>query len=912
MLARSAPERTDALGRTVAALHPAFELPLERADPSCSRVEGLRPLQVLHSPPTRELNFMILAFDAMHAPLHTGGDAFSVAIRGPAPVWPSLTDNQDGSYSCEWQAKVSGEYSVAVTLRGGHVWGSPFAVRLVPTGADPELTRLSVPRGEIVVVAGEPGRFGVEVCDGAGNTANFEPLELRCALRHTSLSAVRAGAPRSPRSPSSPSSPRSPRTSSSSSAAAASSPRSEKVPITLVGPERKGGTAGATFTMTKAGLFDMHVSLRRQPVAGSPFCVRVLPADAWAAASYLEPAGDAARATAGQRRSLKVVTHDRWANKCARGGAALRVEASQGIHAEADDLGDGSYRVSWFGSEKGSHTLHVSIDGRPVRGSPLVVQVDPAAVRPSRCEATGDLHDIVAGEAALVALRCYDAFGNAAPPSASTSFGVSLQPPERGSGVPAVGGGTALPKQALPLSARWTRDGLYELSYSCSVAGTFALRLHCCSEGATLPLPGPYSLVVRPAPPHAAGSTLRAVDGGRGGWLEQAAEIGEIGEVGEVGAASHRGGGGGVMVAGSPLEVSVSLADRFGNACGRGSARLELCLDGPEGTLYLDCAPRWSGTTEAILEASHVPTTAGEWRLSALLDGLHLRGSPRTFAVVAAAADGSASTLVPPLVAPRAHETCSFVVEPRDRFGNPCAASGSSSGGGGASASSASSPSKGPSASSASSAVPSSGVGLGTTVVARLCGPSRPDCTQVELASGAVQLLVTASLSGDYRLHVTVGGTPLAAGPFPLQVQPNGFAPSASSSSSVRSPGASTTAWATSPRSSRSPRSPPPRSPPLRSPPRMAAAAASAPPPPQRSSVASPRGGTGAASANGKGRAASSGRLSSPRSGGLGSPRAATPTSPRATGSTSARGTARSSPMASPLSSPASRTSLRP
>ena len=101
MLARSVPERTDALGRTVAALHPAFELPLERADPSCSRVEGLRPLQVLHSPPTRELNFTILAFDAMHAPLHTGGDAFSVAIRGPAPVWPSLTDNQDGTYAIQ-------------------------------------------------------------------------------------------------------------------------------------------------------------------------------------------------------------------------------------------------------------------------------------------------------------------------------------------------------------------------------------------------------------------------------------------------------------------------------------------------------------------------------------------------------------------------------------------------------------------------------------------------------------------------------------------------------------------------------------------------------------------------------------------------------------------------------------------
>ena len=69
----------------------------------------------------RPARFSIFACDRFRGHLRTGGDAFTVSIRGPSLVWPSLHDNEDGSYEVEWQASVSGVYLVAVMLqvRGG-------------------------------------------------------------------------------------------------------------------------------------------------------------------------------------------------------------------------------------------------------------------------------------------------------------------------------------------------------------------------------------------------------------------------------------------------------------------------------------------------------------------------------------------------------------------------------------------------------------------------------------------------------------------------------------------------------------------------------------------------------------------------------------------------------------------------
>eukprot|EP00966_Prymnesium_polylepis_P008481 195506-Prymnesium_polylepis.3 len=70
-------------------------------------------LQILHRP----TSFTIKAYDRYNRALKRGGAPFSVVIRGPAPTTPSLRDLDDGTYECQWEATVSGVYSIGVTLR---------------------------------------------------------------------------------------------------------------------------------------------------------------------------------------------------------------------------------------------------------------------------------------------------------------------------------------------------------------------------------------------------------------------------------------------------------------------------------------------------------------------------------------------------------------------------------------------------------------------------------------------------------------------------------------------------------------------------------------------------------------------------------------------------------------------------
>jgi hypothetical protein len=65
-----------------------------------------------------------------------------VSIRGPSLVWPSIVDNEDGTYEVEWQATVSGVYLVSIMLDGEHIADSPWPARSIAPGADPNQCRL--------------------------------------------------------------------------------------------------------------------------------------------------------------------------------------------------------------------------------------------------------------------------------------------------------------------------------------------------------------------------------------------------------------------------------------------------------------------------------------------------------------------------------------------------------------------------------------------------------------------------------------------------------------------------------------------------------------------------------------------------------------------------------------------------
>ncbi len=76
--------------------------------------------------------FIITAVGLDGKKLDCGGTSFFVAIRGPQRVRARITDNSDGTYTVRWTPPQSGKYSVAVSLFGVPLAGSPYAVSATP------------------------------------------------------------------------------------------------------------------------------------------------------------------------------------------------------------------------------------------------------------------------------------------------------------------------------------------------------------------------------------------------------------------------------------------------------------------------------------------------------------------------------------------------------------------------------------------------------------------------------------------------------------------------------------------------------------------------------------------------------------------------------------------------------------
>ena len=81
-------------------------------------------------------SFTIEACDEEGTPLRKGGTPFFAAVRGSSLVKARLTDNGDGTHLCEYRPSVSGNFSIAVSLNGAPLPGSPFALQVLQPRPD--------------------------------------------------------------------------------------------------------------------------------------------------------------------------------------------------------------------------------------------------------------------------------------------------------------------------------------------------------------------------------------------------------------------------------------------------------------------------------------------------------------------------------------------------------------------------------------------------------------------------------------------------------------------------------------------------------------------------------------------------------------------------------------------------------
>ena len=122
-------------------------------------------------------SFEIVAYDQHGERRPTGNDPFAVSVRGAAFVFAKVIDNDDGSYKVEYKPSTSGTYSIAITLHGVPMPGSPFALTVLAPRADASRCML---RGEALrsIVARAPQTFDVEFVDAFGSVAHAEELDV--------------------------------------------------------------------------------------------------------------------------------------------------------------------------------------------------------------------------------------------------------------------------------------------------------------------------------------------------------------------------------------------------------------------------------------------------------------------------------------------------------------------------------------------------------------------------------------------------------------------------------------------------------------------------------------------------------------------------------------------------------------
>ena len=464
-----------------------------------------------------------------------------------------------------------------------------------------------------------------------------------------------------------------------------------------------------------------------------------------------------------------------------------------GVRSIVDDHDDGSYALRWRGEVCGAVQLHVTLDEKPLVGSPLSLLLSPAPLHPTACELEGPgVTAATAGSVALIRIHCRDAFGNAAPAQPTgVSFGVRLyvaRPTDPGDdgdddddddgdgdgdgGGGGGDGGLAEVAGAVEgVACVWHDASRCEVRYTPLRSGDFVLVVYCvglaaggdgdvdggAGTAATAAILGSRRRMVRVAP--GAPTTDACV---ASFVLEEDGETPIDGEVVE---------------AGTPLLVSVQLRDGLGNPSvmrDPGQLRALMHLPEREGGRAPAPAPAAAAARRSrrgelsdptkravVLRASEgavgrfegvaTPSAQGRYQLVVSLGGEQLPDTPCHFDVVAGPPAGSHSKLdVAPL--PKDAKP-SDMVEGEERSSPP-------PGGNFGSSSPQEKPSREPMQPTyclhvrTYDSFRNAARAGGTHITVKLSGPGKATSRVVDLRDGTYRVLVATNQSGEYVAHV--------------------------------------------------------------------------------------------------------------------------------------------------------------
>jgi len=267
----------------------------------------------------------------LNQPRKVGGEKFDVFIEDPDHnlIDPQIHDNNDGTYTVEYQPTLPGKYHVDVVQRHknkplfyDHISNSPVDVIIEP-GIDANQCIAFGPGLEDGVKDTLPTHFTIQARDSAGKdcTEGGAPFDVKIKGPNGDI----------------------------------------KPKVT----DNNDGTYTVEYEPSKAGPHKIDVNLEDVPIKGAPFTVNVK-AGADHSKSFVE------------RFTFLIRTRDREGKNRNNGGDAVTVTIHDPNHqeikgVECRDIGDGTYLVVYSLPEDarpGDYVISCKIDGHDIKGSP--------------------------------------------------------------------------------------------------------------------------------------------------------------------------------------------------------------------------------------------------------------------------------------------------------------------------------------------------------------------------------------------------------------------------------------------------------------------------------------------------------------------------------------------------------------
>ena len=604
----------------------------------------------------------VQAKDAQGNNLSSGGATVVISITGANSATPSVTDNGDGTYSASYTPTATGNDSVAITLNGSGISGSPYSSTVSVGAASTSQSSASVPNG----TAGQVTTITVTVRDGNGNlrasggdtvavtisgansatpavtdngdgtyTATYTPT-----ASGTDSVAVTVGGSALSASP----------YSSTVSAGAVSLSQStanvpngavgaattltvtvrdangnqrtsggDTVAITITGAntatpavtDNGNGTYTANYTPAATGTDSVAITVGGSALSASPYSSSV----GAGATSAAQTTATVPNGTAGQVTTITILTRDAFGNARTSGGDTVVVSVTGANTAAAGvvDNGTGTYTASYTPTAPGTDTVTITVNGSAISGSPYTSTVVIGPTDAAHSIAT--VPNGTAGQLTTITVQARDAAGNS-----------------RG-----VGGDTVALTitGANPMSLPGTDngDGTYTATYTPTTSGTDTIAITI--GGATIS-GSPYSSLVSPAALDAANSTATVPNG----------------------------------TAGQPTTILVQARDQYGNALSTGGGTVVVAITGTNPT-----TPTVTDLANGTYRATYTPTVSGSDTVAITLGGTTVAGSPFTSVVSPAALSPANSTAVVPANAP-AGVPLTIVITARDALGNQLSTGG--------------------------------------------------------------------------------------------------------------------------------------------------------------------------------------------------------------------------------------------